>query len=204
MKKIPIALAGAAVCAALLAGCSGAETPDPAISSDSTTITSQIQEHAAEIVESANTVPDDTQSGSRIGEARAVEIAKAAAGVTDAEVTENRLETDDGVSVYHVDLVSGNTNYEFEIDAAADTVLEQSQEPVTTGDTGSGISSAEAEKIARQAMDITGGTVVKNQPETDDGRQIYEIEIMKDGVEYSCEIDAATGTVLEQSREMQD
>ena len=153
MNKIPIVFVAAAACAALLAGCGTTETPDPAISSDSTTITSQIQEHAGEIVESANAAPESTtQSGNRIGEACAVEIARTAAGDADAEVTENRLETNDGVQVYQVELVSGGTRYEFEIDAATGTILEQSQEQISADDAETGISAKDAEKIARQAI----------------------------------------------------
>ena len=137
MKKLAIVCAGTVLCAALLAGCGAAENQEPAISSDSTTITSQIQNQAGEMVESANAAP------------------------------------------------AGNS---------------QTQ----SGDTTTGISAAEAEQIAREAADLTGGTVVQNHLDTDNGLQIYEIEIVQDGVEYSFEINATTGTILEQSRETQD
>ena len=205
MKKIPIACAAAMVCAALLAGCTTAETPEPAVSSQSVTTTSQIQSEAA-----ADSTPSDrgsstqSQGDDHIGEERAAEIAKTAANVTDGTVTQNNLDMDDGVWVYQVDLVSGTTKYEFEIDAATGAIREQSQEEISTGDAAANISAAEAEKIARESSNLSGGTVVKNQLDTDDGRQIYEIEIVKDGIEYSYEIDAANGTIIEQSYETQD
>ena len=206
MKKLAMLCAGTALCAALLAGCGTTEDQEPAISSDSTTITSQIQNQAEEIVESANAAPDNTQaqSGDTIDEDRAAEIARSAANATDGIITRNYLKMDNGVRVYQVELVWDGVKYEFEIDASTGAIREQSQEQVATGDATSGITAAEAEQVARDAVKLTGGTVVQNQLDTDDGRQIYEIEIVKDTVEYSFEIDAETGTILEQSRETKD
>jgi uncharacterized membrane protein YkoI len=54
------------------------------------------------------------------------------------------------------------------------------------------------EKAIEIALGLTGGGVVDDiELDEDDGFYSYEIEIVKDGIEYDIEIDALTGKVLE-------
>jgi uncharacterized membrane protein YkoI len=53
------------------------------------------------------------------------------------------------------------------------------------------------EKAIEIALGLTGGGVVEDiELDEDDGYYIYEIEIVKDGIEYDIEIDALTAKVL--------
>ena len=47
----------------------------------------------------------------------------------------------------------------------------------------------------------SGSTVVKNEFDYDDGKGVYEIELVQNNVQYEFEIDATTGAVLAQSQE---
>ncbi|MBO6891484.1 MAG: PepSY domain-containing protein [Roseibium sp.] len=54
------------------------------------------------------------------------------------------------------------------------------------------------EKAIEIALAEVPGTVQETELEKEDGKQVYEIEILTaDGVEMEVEIDVATGTVLE-------
>ena len=52
------------------------------------------------------------------------------------------------------------------------------------------ISKDQARKIA---LDLVNGTIIEFDEDDDE----YEIEIIKDGIEYEIEIDAYTGKILE-------
>lgn len=62
---------------------------------------------------------------------------------------------------------------------------------------GSIISAEEASKIA---VEHTGGTVVEVDFDDDDSsnnnKPVFEVEVMKDGVEHEVKIDAATGNIV--------
>ena len=62
-------------------------------------------------------------SGSYIGEARAKQIVEQRAGTT-GTYREFKLERDDGRMVYEGELRSGQTEYDFTIDASTGTILE--------------------------------------------------------------------------------
>lgn len=206
MKKIAVFCMGTALCAALLAGC-GSDTTTAVPEQTTSTATSTV-ETTSTTSTNANTTSSgtntQTQTNGLIGQDKAASIAKEAINVSNATVVKNVLEYDDGIQVYDVDLISGNTKYTFEINATTGAILEQSQEQVTTGTAASGdISADDAVAAAKKAAGISSGTVVKNHLDVDDGRRVYEIEIVDNGYEYDFEIDATTGAVLEQSKEAQ-
>lgn len=61
------------------------------------------------------------------------------------------------------------------------------------------------ERAAQLALERAGGgMVVEIERDDDDGRVVYEGEVLLDGMEYEFEIDAATGTFLQWESERTD
>lgn len=144
-------------------------------------------------------------SGSYIGESRAKEIALNDAGVKESNAVflKVRLDWDDGRAEYEVEFYSGNVEYDYDIDAitgairSSDRDLEDFTVPstVSSGTSGTLITADKAKSIALGRAP-SGTTVVKCQLDRDDGRTVYEVEMRNGRMEYDCDIDAATGTIL--------
>ena len=68
------------------------------------------------------------------------------------------------------------------------------------------LTAEEAEAIALAHSGLTREEVVFDRTETDreDGRQVFEVEFRKGNWEYSYEIDAETGKILEWEKEYDD
>lgn len=140
-------------------------------------------------------VQQGSSTSSYISAERAKEIALRDAGVkaADAVFLRAQLDWDDGRAEYEVEFYSGNVEYDYDIDAvtgairSSDRDLENFRIPTTGttqtnqgGTSGSTISSERAKEIA--LAEVPGGTtVVKCQLDWDDGRQVYELELRKDG-----------------------
>ena len=195
MKKLTLLCAAALLCGTFLVGCgseSNSDTKEPAASSQ----VESAQNNTAQNPEAA------TQQQSALTQETAIQKAKDTFHLTEATVTKCQRDYEDGIQVYEVDLVSGSTKYSVELDASNGAVREQSQEKITTGTAPSGsISAEEAIAVAEQAAGISGSTVVKNEFDYDDGKGVYEIELVQNNVQYEFEIDATTGAVLAQSQE---
>lgn len=104
-----------------------------------------------------------------------------------------KFEEDD--DEFELKIVKDSIKYEIEIDAFSGKVKEfekdddddhRSSKPAKP----SKISANEAKKIA---LNLVNGTIVDFEEDDDE----FEIEIIKDGIEYEIEIDAYTGKVLE-------
>lgn len=156
-------------------------------------------------------------SGNYITVERAKQIALNNAGVKEANAVFLRanLDWDDGRMQYEVEFYSGNTEYDYDIDAVTGAILSSDRELEnfqiwnngtsrpsgnTSGNTGSAssgnyITAERAQQIAL-AETPSGSTVVKCQFDWDDGRAQYEVEIRSGWTEYEFEIDAVTGTIF--------
>ena len=156
-------------------------------------------------------------SGDYISANRAKQIALNDAGVKESAAVFLRanLDWDDGRMKYEVEFYSGNTEYDYDIDAVTGAILSSDRELEnfqiwnngtsrpsgnTSGNTGSAssgnyITAERAQQIAL-AETPSGSTVVKCQFDWDDGRAQYEIEIRNGWTEYEFEIDAVTGTIF--------
>lgn len=66
------------------------------------------------------------------------------------------------------------------------------------------ISEEEASSIALAQVDGATEDELRINKDNDDNRNIYEVSILHDGVEYDFEIDAQTGDILSQSSERDD
>ena len=60
-----------------------------------------------------------------------------------------------------------------------------------------------AQQIARNKAG-SGATVVKCELDWDDGRQVYELELRNGRMEYECDIDAKSGSILKWEADYDD
>lgn len=154
---------------------------------------------------------DSTPSASNyITAERAKEIALNHAGVnaSDAIFVKAGLDWDDGRVEYEVEFYVGNTEYDYDIDAATGAIRSYDHEwddfSLSRPSSGGGSAAAQDGLISeREAREIalaqapSGATVVRCELDRDDGRYIYEIEMRAGRVEYDCEINAVTGVIVD-------
>lgn len=140
-----------------------------------------------------------------IGEAAAKQKALSHAGLKDSQVTFVRayLDWDDGRQIYDVEFYTADyKEYDYEIDAKTGEILSYDQDadyyqrPSTGTTTDIGM-----EKAKEIALKKASGTVVKTQRDYDDGRYVYEIEIISGTTKHEFEIDGATGTIISHDRD---
>ena len=133
---------------------------------------------------------------------KAKEIALSDAGLTSGQVTfvYAELDRDDGRLVYDVEFYTADyKEYDYEIDAGTGAILSKDfdAENYNRPSTPSNLISADRAKEIALGRAPSGVTVVKCELERDDGRYIYEVEMRSGHTEYSCDIDAATGTIFD-------
>ncbi len=123
--------------------------------------------------------------------------------VNNATVTSIVNKTDDGMQVYKVKLKKGDKKYTLEYHASTGKLLEYEWKIVTqavtgnNGNTGNNgyIGESKAKNIALDR--VPGARVIKIEFDTDDGREVYEVELADSSFEYDIKIDAATGQIIE-------
>lgn len=152
-----------------------------------------------------------SQAGSAaISEDEAKQAAFDHAGVSEADVTglRIRLDYDDGRQVYDVEFYSGSKEYDYEISASDGSVLSFDQEMdewaarQNTGGQTASITEADARALAlEQVPGATEENIIKFAQDYDDGRTVYEIEIIYNRAEYDIEIDASTGNILKMEQD---
>lgn len=146
-----------------------------------------------------------------VEKAKQAALSHAGVSASDAVFVKAGLDWDDGKVKYEVEFYVGNTEYDYDIDAATGAVLSYDREwddfslkNVSSGSSSTGsttttpdslISEAKAKEIAL-AKAPSGVTVVKCQLDFDDGRYVYEIEMRSGRTEYDCEINASTGAII--------
>lgn len=153
-----------------------------------------------------------SSGSSQIGVEAAKNKALADAGLSASAVTftKARLDYDDRIAVYDVEFYTSTHEYEYEINASTGAVHDKSVEAFkgnvtkpNNSNTGSYISVDKAKEIAvgKAGLSVSGVTFQKAKLDYDDGRAVYEIEFFSGGVEYECEVDASSGTILDYSSE---
>lgn len=158
-----------------------------------------------------------------IGTDKAMDIAAAAFGkASTAKMAYSAVdpELDESPAHYEVEITSqSGEEFEYKIDAYTGTILESKREvedkaetpaeqptkPTPSG-TVQDIGYAKAKSIAMNHAGVSENEAYDMDIELDDedGILVYEVEFKSGGMEYSYEINAATGTILKHETELDD
>ena len=162
-------------------------------------------------ISTENSVTQGTpSSASYITADEAEQAALSHAGISSSDVSyiTCELDFDGGIMVYEVEFISGNTEYEYDINAIDKSVLKFSTERADnysqSGQGGSSgnaasITEAEAQQAAFSHAGVSGATVIKAEYDRDDNK--YEIEFIAGNYKYEYEISASDGRVIESEKE---
>lgn len=171
--------------------------------SQASAVTSQAPAAASQApVAAATSAPAGNATTGDIGAEKAKQIALDHAGVQAANVVFVKVQKDyeHGYFKYEVEFYSGNTEYDYDIHGTTGAVLSydydaENYAPVQQGSGDIGLASAKQIALGR----VSGATDnnIRIYKEYDDGRFVYEGEIIYNATEYEFKIDASTGTVLE-------
>lgn len=209
--KSLISILSAAVLAAALVGCSANPTasPVPAVNQNSPVTTDDATPAPSAATDDAATddsatapvtspTSDASTAAGDIGSDKALELALADAGVSSADLVNQRVEQDrdDGRTVYEVDFSDATYSYEYKIAAEDGSILEldiDMKNSVLQQSTGTAVTKEEAFALA--LAKVPGATEQNGyvEEDRDDGRTTFEGSILLDGVEYEFEVDQATG-----------
>lgn len=163
----------------------------------------KILEKDFEIEEDFRNSEGSRSSEAVISEEEALNIAREDAGLSEDEIGRTRisLDYDDGILKYDVEFYADNTEYDYEIDANTGKILSKDYEidddfnSSYNGET-SVISQEEATQIALERVPGASETDIRIKLDYDDGRAIYEGDILYENVEYEFEINAETGMLI--------
>lgn len=161
--------------------------------------------------ESAAATSQQASAQLSLDDAKNAALSDAGLSASDVTYTEDRLDYDDGVSVYEIEFYTSNQSYDYEIDANTGAIRQKSVESfqsaagttagTTSGNQASGsyIDVEEAKSIALNHAGLSSSDVTfsKTKLETDDGYTCYEVEFYYGRTDYDYKIDAVSGTVLE-------
>ena len=144
--------------------------------------------------------------GDFIERERAMDIALRDSGLEASSVSfvRSHLDRDDGRMVYDVEFYSGNTEYDYEIDALTGEILAKDRDAEywnSQGYTDALIEDSRAVSIALEDAGVADPGRIRAHLDRDDGRLVYEVEFRTADGEYEYRIDAVDGMVLEASAE---
>lgn len=145
-----------------------------------------------------------------IDAAKTAALADANLSETDVTFTKTSLDDDERIKVYDIEFYTSDMEYDYEINAYDGTVCEKKMEALSTqsGDSTDknadnssnnyiGIDRAKEIALNRANLSKTEVQFTKAKLENDDGKAEYEIEFHFDKAEYSYDIDAVSGDILE-------
>jgi uncharacterized membrane protein YkoI len=153
-------------------------------------------------------------------EAKAIALKHAEVDEADVTFARSNLTFDDGVYEYEVEFYSGNTEYDYDIDAITGKITSFDSDAdwytpttrtggttdatvATTATKSEKLTAAQAEAIALKHAGLAASDVRMGYTEYDfdDGRYMYEVEFYSGRTEYSYSIDAYSGDILEYERD---
>ena len=220
-KNFALLVAALGLSAALLTACTAPAdssqvtqpiaSPDanaPANTKTSSVVSSQTDDGTQTLPTAGESVsintPQPTDVSGRITEADAKQIALDHAGISESETERMRVKLgrDDGVQEYEVNFYVGNREYDYDINAATGEIRSYDSEidddyVSSTEAAGAAVSEDEARATVVARVSGASASDVRLHLERDDGRLVYEGELIYNGSDYEFQIDAATGDVLD-------
>lgn len=162
-----------------------------------------------------------------VDEETAINAALEHAGVTECYMHRVELDYEDGREVYEIEFFSGNTEYDYTVARDTGEILSYDQDIEgwglgqgngqgngngrqngqgnSTSSTAAGpITLEEAVQLVLDRVPAASSEDVRIQLEEEDGRQVYEGEVICNRAEHEFEIDAATGDFIQWSVDYQD
>lgn len=136
-----------------------------------------------------------SNGGNVIGLEKAKQIALNAIG---GSIVTANLDSEDGV--YEVVVSNGGFYYDLEIDAQTGEIIKQEKESTSQAFTSNGTGMIGIEKAKAIALSQLKGTISSANYDQDDG--IYEITINANGYDHEFDINAQTGAILKQDKEL--
>lgn len=128
---------------------------------------------------------------------------KAKNKIKNAKIISVAYDSDSYKPEYDVILKKGNKKYELSYNAHNAKLVEYSWKiTASTSSTSKYIGLSKAKSIAKKK--VPGAQITKAEFEHDDGIPVYEIEMIKDGMEYELKINAKTGKILEYDVDVDD
>lgn len=135
----------------------------------------------------------------------AIAAAVQAAGVDAASITLKKatFEIEEGTHVYEIEFVSGNVEYEYDVNAVTGTVVPDSVYTPATPGSGSyiGVEAAKNAALAHAKFGAADVVFTEAALDVDRGVYVYEVEFTAGGYEYEYEINATTGAVVKFDKE---
>lgn len=125
------------------------------------------------------------------------EAKKKALAIQDGEVVGMESDLKDDDPSYTFTIKTSEALYEIEIDAVNGKMISQDMEMLPSNTNNEyAISEEQARQIALDK--VPGATIVKVELDNNDGQAStkYEIELLKDNVEYSVDVDVTTGNIV--------
>lgn len=148
--------------------------------------------------------PEQSQSGIiSLEEAKKTALRHAGVSEEQAVFTKAKLDQDDGISLYEIEFVVNNTEYEYDIKASDGSVLKSKQEAVknavsqTTAAAGIDLEAAKKAALSHAGFQESQVVFTKAKLDSDDNQPEYEIEFKVNGMEYEYTISAADGSIIE-------
>lgn len=213
MKRLTVVAIIAVMVAGVFTGCgnSGMARMNSATGNTAESQNSGTENNAQSSGQSAAGTADQTSTNSGtqdIGEDAALQAALEAAGVSEADASRIQvsMDRDDGRVVYDVRFDAGQTEYDYEILASDGQIIssdvEQQNDDRNRGNNADvAVSREEAINIALAKVSGATENDIRIELDFDDGRYMYEGDIIYERIEYDFEIDANSGEVISWSEE---
>lgn len=137
-----------------------------------------------------------------IGDQEAIRTALDKSG--GGKVMELRLDRDSGAPAYSLLIVDGGTRFDIRVDAATGDVMKFAKRdiqriPTLTRGMAGGSHLINPEVAVQAALAVSdGGVLVRSDAaHRNDGKNLYEMEIIRGNTKYAVEIDANSGEVVQ-------
>jgi uncharacterized membrane protein YkoI len=196
VKKTLFTILMVSILAISAAGCAATDDTTPGTA----------DEAVSPIVSTNSSIDENTTGMDSVTADRAKEIALVHAGLAEANVTfvTVELDADDGRPEYEIEFYSGNTEYDYNIDASTGDILSYDYDAenysasisAQSGDNNTYIGEEKAKSIALAKVSGATESDIRLYLDYEDGMAVYEGSIVFDNMEYEFEIDAATGTIV--------